>query len=365
MKTGGIISLFDKRNGKEFVREGGRLNNLRIYLEDKKGSMKSWTINKIVRQEDVTNVASVKVVENGPVRACVETVKTWGKSRFVERTYFYRSYPRIDYDMEVHWLETGSDSTDSPMLRAVFPLAMENSRFYSQVPFDVVERPVDGKLHGKEAPSYLKHADAYGIEAEVIDGQEVPAQKWVDISDGKIGIALLNKTKYGHSYSHGDLRITLLRSAGEPDTYPNIGKFSISYSLYPHSGDWQNGVWAEGEDFNIPVYAAEPPSLALVKSHASRPEEASFFSIDAGNIMLTGLKRAEDGNELIVRLVEIEGNAGPVNLTLPFSIAKARRLNLIELPLENKSAPEINGRSIKIEIKPKEIITLGLTLSPQ
>ena len=99
------------------------MNSLRIYLEDKKGSMKSWTINKIVRQEDVSDVKSVKVVENGPVRACVETVKTWGKSRFIERTYLYRSYPRIDYDMEVHWLETGSDSTDSPMLRAVIPFS--------------------------------------------------------------------------------------------------------------------------------------------------------------------------------------------------------------------------------------------------
>src|SRR5450759_2215058 len=97
-----------------------RLNKLRIYLEDKKGSMKSWTINKIVKQEDVTNVASVKVVEDGPVRACVESVKIWGNSRFIQRTYIYRSYPRIDFDVEVHWLETGSDSTDSPMLRAVF-----------------------------------------------------------------------------------------------------------------------------------------------------------------------------------------------------------------------------------------------------
>ncbi len=176
--------------------------------------MKSWTINKIVKQEDVTDVASVKVVENGPVRACVETVKTWGKSRFIERTYLYRSYPRIDYDMEVHWLETGSDSTDSPMLRAVFPIAMDNSKFYSQVPFDVVERPVDGKINGKDAPSYQKHEDVYGISAESIDGQEVPAQKWIDVSDGKTGIALLNKTKYGHSYYRGDLRITLLRSAG-------------------------------------------------------------------------------------------------------------------------------------------------------
>jgi alpha-mannosidase len=37
MKTGGIVSLFDKRTGKEFVREGGQLNTLRMYLEDKKG----------------------------------------------------------------------------------------------------------------------------------------------------------------------------------------------------------------------------------------------------------------------------------------------------------------------------------------
>jgi len=278
LKTGGIVSLFDKRTGKEFVREGGRLNDLRIYLEDKNGSMKSWTINKIVGQEDVTDVKSVKVVENGPVRACVETVKTWGKSRFIERTYLYRSYPRIDYDMEVHWLETGSDSTDSPMLRAIFPIAMENSKFFCQVPFDVVERPVDGKLNGKEAPSHQRHEDVYGITAESKDGQEVPAQKWVDVSDGKVGIALLNKTRYGHSYCRGDLRITLLRSAGEPDIYPNLGKYVISYALYPHAGDWKNGVWAEGEDFNIPVYAAEPPSLSLVKTHASRPEEASFFS---------------------------------------------------------------------------------------
>ena len=143
MTTGGIVSLFDKRSNKEYVKDGGQLNKLRIYLEDKKGGMKSWTINKIVKEEDVTNVASVKVVENGPVRACVETVKTWGKSRFIERTYLYRSYPRIGYDMEVHWLETGSDSTDSPMLRALFPIAIDNPVFNCQVPFDVVERPTD------------------------------------------------------------------------------------------------------------------------------------------------------------------------------------------------------------------------------
>jgi alpha-mannosidase len=363
MKTGCITSLFDKRTGKEFVRVGEQMNKLRIYLEDKKGGMKSWTINKIVRQEDVTNVASVKVVENGPVRACVEAVKTWGKSRFIVRTYLYRSYPRIDYDMEVHWLETGSDTTDSPMLRAIFPVAIDNSKFYSQVPFNVVERPVDGKINGKDAPFHLKHSDAYGIPAESDDGQEVPAQKWVDVTDGKVGLALLNKTKYGHSFTHGDLRITLMRSAGEPDIYPNLGKFNISYSIFPHSGDWKNGVWAEGEDFNVPVYAAEPPSLALVKAHATRPEEESFFSIDSPGVTVTGIKRSEDGEELIVRLVEIYGKESVVNIKLPATVNVARRLNIIELPIEEADKPVISGNSVRVKIKPNEIVTLGLTTS--
>jgi alpha-mannosidase len=360
MKTGGIVSLFDKRTKKEFVREGGKLNTLRISLEDKKGGMKSWVINKFTGQEDVSNVASVKVVEYGPVRVCVETVKTWGKSRFIERTYIYRSYPRIDYDMEVHWLETGSDTTDSPMLRAVFPLAMGNSKFYSHVPFYVAERPVDGKINGKDAPSYLKHADAYGINAESQDGLEVPAQKWVDITDGKVGIALLNKTKYGHSYNNGDLRITLMRSAGEPDIYPNLGKFNISYSLFPHAGDWKNGVWAEGEDFNVPVYAAEPPSLALAKAHATRPEEASFFSVDAPGVTLSGMKQSEDGKELIVRLAETDGKPITVILNVPVDVASARRLNLVELPLANVAAPIVRGRTVQIKMRANEIVTLGL-----
>ena len=360
MKKGGIVSLFDKRTNKEFVREGGQLNTLRVYLENRKGGMKAWVINKFVGQEDVNNVVSVKLVENGPVRACVETVKTWGKSRFIERTYIYRSYPRIDYDLEVHWLETGSDSTDSPMLRAIFPIAMDNSKFYSQVPFDVVERPVDGKINGKEAPSYLKHADAYGIMAEANDGQEVPAQKWVDVTDGTAGIALLNKTKYGHSYSRGDLRITLMRSAGEPDIYPNLGKFNISYSLFPHEGDWKNGVWAEAEDFNVPVFAAEPPSLALVKDHAALPEETSFFSIDSPNIILSGIKQAEDGNELIVRLAEIEGRTTTFSLTVPIEIASIQRLNILEYPLENVDIPTVIDKKIKIKISAHEIVTLGI-----
>lgn len=359
MKTGGIVSLYDKRYKKEYVRDGGQLNKLKIYLEDRKGGMKSWTINRIVKEEDVNNVISVKVVENGPVRACVETVKTWGNSRFIERTYLYRSYPRIGYDMEVHWLETGSDTTDSPMLRALFPINIENPVFNCQVPFDVVERPTDIR---KTPPSYKRFLSDW-TQNEGPDGQEVPAQKWVDLTDGVTGIALLNNTKYGHSYHKGDLRITLMRAAGAPDIYPNLGKFNISYALYPHSGDWKNGVWSEGEDFNVPVYAAEPPSLALAKTHATRPEEASFFLLDSPGVVLTGMKHSEEGNELIIRLNEVFGKETTVNLKLPVGVSGARRLNILEMPLQGADKPAVTGNTVQVKIKPNEIITLGLTPS--
>ncbi len=363
MKSGCIISLFDKRIQKEFVRNGDRLNKLQISLEDRKGGMKAWIINKIVAKEDVSNTESVKIVENGPVRACIETVKTWGKSRFIERAYIYRSYPRIDYDMEVHWLETGSDSTDSPMLRAVFPLAMENSKFYVQVPFDVVERAYDGKLNGKPAPSsQCSQSSVYGMTPELADGQEVPAQKWVDICDGNNGIALLNKTKYGYSYHNGDLRLTLMRAAGDPDIYPNLGKFNISYSLFPHAGNWKNGVWDEGEDFNVPVFAAESPSPALGKEHASRPEEASFFAVNVPGVAFSGIKQSEDEKELIIRLAEVEGVDKTATFTLPKDILSVRKLNIIEQPVLQAKDEKFERKSVTINIRAHEIITLGIIL---
>ncbi|MDR0845369.1 MAG: glycosyl hydrolase-related protein [Tannerella sp.] len=365
MQTGGITSLYDKRTRTECVREGEELNKLRIYTEDKQGRMKAWALNKIVNEEDVTNVESVKVVENGPVRACVETVKTWGKSRFIERAIIYRSYPRIEYEMEVHWLETGSNLKDSPMLRALFPLAIKEPRFYCQTPFDVVERPANGKIYGKEPPLYLTgQTNIYGIQPETNDGQEVPAQKWVDLTDGQTGVALLNKSKYGHSYHKGDLRLTLMRSGGDPDIYPNLGKFNIHYALYPHAGDWKNNVMAEGEDFNIPVFAAEPPSLAIGKNHATRSEEDSFISVYPQNVVMTGMKQSEEGEELVLRVYETEGKSTTATIKIPVvANGTARRLNILELPVAGTESLAVNNGALQLSLKPHEIVTIGIKVS--
>jgi alpha-mannosidase len=360
--TGNITSLIDKTTNKEYVEKGGELNTLRMYLESKNGEMKSWLINKSDKKVDIGNIVRPVKISNGPVRACIESERVWGKSKFVVRTYIYRSYPRIDYDLDVDWLETGSDSTDSPMLRAVFPIGMsKDSHFQCQVPFNVVERPHDNILNGKPAPVEQTDREDPGT-VERRDGQEVPAQNFVDVSDGNNGFALMTKSKYGYCYDKGELRLTLLRSAGSPDLYPNLGRFNIQYAICPHSGDWTNGILEEGENFNVPVYAAEPRSTSLINSDASLPTENTLVSIDKANVLFSCIKKCEDENnkELIVRLCEMEGKSTMVKLKLPVKILSAERLNLIEYPLNGVEQPVINGDSMNVKLNGHEIVTLGI-----
>lgn len=335
MTTGDIIQLTDKRTGKEYVNTGGSLNKLRIYMEAPDGN--AWRIGDIREIQDVVNVESVEITQQGPVRATVEAVKRWGHSKFIQRTYIYQSYPRIDFELEAHWFEIGDGMSNFPFLKTTFDLAVVEPLFYNHVPFDVLKRPVNGK--------------------------EVPAQQWVDVTDGINGIALLNKTKFGHSFDNGQLRLSLLRATSNPDLYPNIGINHIHYSLFPHAGNWENGVWAEADNFNIPVYAAEPPSRALVKTHGNRPPEDSLLIVTPAEIVMSGIKQSEDGRNLIIRLAEVSGKGTVTTVTLPVDIKSAERVNLIEFPLQNADKPAVNGRTITLKIKPNEIVTICVSMN--
>jgi alpha-mannosidase len=336
MKSGDITGLKDKRTGRQYVAPGGSLNRLKIWMEAPNG-MNAWTIGETKEIRDITNIVSVNITEKGPVRATIEVVKQWGRSKFIQRTHIYKNYPRIDFELEVHWFETGDGVNPAPFLRTTFDLAMENPVFNSHVPFDVVSRPVNG--------------------------QEVPAQQWVDVSDAKGGIALLNTTRFGHSFEQGQLRLSLLRATYSPNRYPNIGVNHIRYSLFPHAGDWKNGVWAEAERFNVPVYAAEPPSLALVKTHATRPETGSLLSVFPQEVVMSGIKQGEDGKSLIIRLAEVNGKETLATVTLPVTPAGASRVSIIELPLNGVSKPVVEGNTVKVVLKPHEIVTVSIRVT--
>lgn len=52
------------------------------------------------------------------------------------------------------------------------------------------------------------------------------------------------------------------------------------------------------------------------------PKSGSFLAVDASNVIVSALKRAEEGEDLIIRCVETNGMAVTANLELGFAKRK-------------------------------------------
>jgi alpha-mannosidase len=184
---------------------------------------------------------------------------------------------------------------------------------------------------------------------------------------------LLNETKYGHRCTGDEVEMTLLRSGYDPDPYPDQGPHMIRYSLLPHGGDWQaGGVAQAAREYNLPALAIETPpneapgtrqqALGTEKSDlpsASQLPDASL-SLSPDNFILSALKKAEDGDAFIVRFYEAYGLASRAVLTLPQAVKSAVRVDLLEMDLLGAAAPTIQGNSVTLDVKPREVVTLKL-----
>ena len=122
---------------------------------------------------------------------------------------------------------------------------------------------------------------------------EVPAHLWVDVSEADYGVALLNDCKYGHEVVESVVRLTLLKGSISPDPTADMEDHLFTYALYPHTGDWRTaGVMPRALNLNEPltVFASQQPL-----------PRRSLLACDAGNVTLEAVKRAEDGDGLIVQ----------------------------------------------------------------
>ena len=94
------------------------------------------------------------------------------------------------------------------------------------------------------------------------------------------------------------------------------------------------------------------------KSNGNLPESLSFCQVDKPNVILLTLKKAEDGEGIIIRLNETEGRDTEVNVTLPkMTIGKVYETNLVE---ENEKLMDVQGQTIKINIKAFGIKTIRI-----
>ena len=110
---------------------------------------------------------------------------------------------------------------------------------------------------------------------------------------------------------------------------------------------------AEAYGLNDPLIVAQGRGTDESPASTGR----SLISVDLPNIVVETVKRAEDGNGIIVRLYESQRRRGVLTLSAGFELAEAWHTNLLE---ENEAALEPSGNSVELPVRPYEIVTLRL-----
>src|ERR1051325_2407174 len=325
--TGFITSLYNKKD--DFETLAGPGNQLQTFADNPK-CCDAWNIDPgtLDRPTIVSKVDSVELVENDPLRETVRVTRTWQNSKFVQDITLYASADQVKITNDIDWHEKHT------LLKVAFPLAASSNFATYEIPYGTIDRPTTRNNSWEKARF------------------EVAALRWADVGDGKHGLSLINQTKYGYDAEGNVLRLSLLRSPVSPDPNADQGHHHFTYSLYPHAGDWKQALTERrGYEYNYGLTARQ------VYSHdGSLPLEYSYLTVTPENVVLTAMKKAEDSDALILRVVEWGGKSGNVRINLPPGATSATVTNLMEKP--EGAAIKIVNNSVTVPIHPFEILSV-------
>ncbi|HMK37813.1 MAG TPA: glycoside hydrolase family 38 C-terminal domain-containing protein [Bacteroidota bacterium] len=339
--SGWIRSITDKRSGRELL--AGEGNRIQL-LEDLPRQWDAWNIG-LTGREFPSTFRGAEVVEQGPVRWVVRLTRDYLKpgvrkdfptedfpsSFFTQDVILYDGLDRIDFTTDADWWE------DHTMAKLAFPLAFSDTAATYEAPYGTIRRSTMMRTSVEKAQV------------------EVPAARWADVSTDEYGVSLINGAKYGYDIKGNTMRLSLLRSPRWPDPTADRGKHSISYSLYPHPGRWQSAATHQrGYEFNTPLLAA------MTDPHKGKlPAAHSFLSITPSNLVLTSVKRAEEGNAWVLQWYDVKGEPSRALVTLPFHPSRA----LVSNFMEEEGAPiEVKGNTIAVPTTAHGIVTVKVYL---
>lgn len=292
--TDGTIGIFDKDSGQEVFDHptgGARA----VVLNDPSDT---WS-HPVVSYSDEIGVfghAELQVLENGPQRGRVRVRSHYGASTLETDWILYAGSRTLEARCSLDWHE------HLKMLKFSFPVR--------------VDEP------------HSTYEAAFGYAEYETDGAENPGQRWIDLTGKRsgqdYGLSVINNAKYGYSVLKNDMRVSIARGAvyaqngkRDPDRvfiWQDQGIQTFSMWLVPHTGSWQAaGIVRLAEEYTAPV-----PAIYQGIHPGSKPQSGSFMHVDAGNVVVTALKKAEEGDDLILHCYETDGRATTATLHLGF-----------------------------------------------
>ncbi len=241
-RTGNVVSIFDKKAGCETLGTSKWQGN-EIVVEEDAGNL--WTVMKTGRTWEGKNYrATVRVAESGPLRACLEARGGHHEMTLVRRVYLTAGSPRVDFETEIDFKGV------ERRVKVMFAPAWSGKPVF-------------------ETPFYSQPREP----------GHWCAQTWADISNGRRGLAVINRGNPGMDAERDSLGLILFRSVSVLGpgylrylikNYADISKASreaadlfkrglqhSEWALYKHHGivlrEWSSeGCPDEHRGINIP-----------------------------------------------------------------------------------------------------------------
>ena len=327
--AGRIISLFDKRIGRNII--ANPANEMRLY-EDFPHEYDAWELEHDYATKTYIqdSAADSEVIEDGD-RVGIRFKRSYMNSEFVHTVWIYSTSPRIDIVNDIDWHEKHQ------IMKLAFPFDVHSSRATFEIQYGHTQRPT--------------HRNTSWDAARF----EVCAHKWVDISECGYGVALLNDSKYGFSAEGNTLTVSCLRGPTFPNENADMGKHKFTISLLPHIGDIKTGrVIEEAYSLNQPVEFIE-----IGKQNGALEETFSLVHCESESVIVECAKKAECGDDLVVRLYEAYNAHASATLTVPKCFSKAYLTDLMENPI---SELEISDGKVTVPMKNFEIATFKFVI---
>ncbi len=308
---GDVASIFDKKANKEMLAAPARLAISYDNPQQWPAWNMDWEQEQAAPKAYVAGPAKIRIVENGPARAAVEVSRETAGSRFVQtiRLSAGDAGKRVEFGNVIDW------NTRESNLKATFPLAASNETATYNWDIGTIQRPT------AEPKKF-----------------EVPSHQWIDLTDmtGKFGATILTDCKNGSDKPNDHtIRLTLIRTPGVRGGYPDqatqdLGHHEFVYGFAGHSGGWSDAQtdW-QAQRLNAPLMAFE-----TAKHEGALGRSFSLLKVSNPRIRVLAVKKAEQSDEVIVRLVELDGKPqADVRLSFAAPVTAAREVNGQEQPV--------------------------------
>ena len=288
------------------------------------------------------------------------------------------NYYTIEADSPVVTCQTLLRNTvKDHLMRVLFKSGIKTEYAYAGSPFDVVKRPI-------HIDDYDESTIPEDVKKVIIGAREAKpntiflTREFVDLNDGKSGLAVLSKGLPEYQVIDRDtIALTLFRSVGWiakeinsriGDAGPEIftpdaqclREMQFEYAVYPHLYDTTTAkVCQTADQFNQELIVCTTD-----KHMGALPESNCYFSLSdkLDSVKVTAIKQSEDGKSIIIRGYNSAESVTEVRLNCSLALNQAHLTNLLE---EETGQLTITNQQVVFKVDSKKIFTVRLDISKE